>query len=85
MDILEGIFKFFRYNSVCGKKMHKSDSPFVIRIDIPALTAYVDYLQGSQQQSIDALTKTVKDLTVRLKEASTSLKQEVDETKGEQT
>ena len=48
-----------------------------ITIQIPALSALISYLEGQQQQEIDALTKQVADLTANLKQSSDRLDTQV--------
>lgn len=54
----------------------------VVRVDFPALTALVEYLQGQQQQQIDALTAQVTKLTQGLQQSTTGLQGSVDEAKA---
>lgn len=54
-----------------------SSGNFVIRVDIPALTDLVAFLQGGQQAQIDALTSEVGALTQRLKRSNEGLQQAV--------
>jgi len=49
-----------------------------IRVEIPALQAYVDLLVGDQQKEIDALTNQVMQLTTSLKDPTAALKGAVD-------
>lgn len=49
-----------------------------VSIDFPALSALVSYLEGQQQQKIDALTTEVTTLTKSLSDSRTGLKGSVD-------
>ena len=52
-----------------------------VRIDFPALAAYVAYLNANTQQRIDALTITVESLTEQLKQSQTGLQTSIEKEK----
>jgi len=54
-----------------------------ITVDIPALDRLVAYLEGQQQQQIDALTAQVQKMTAGLSKSSSELQGSVDQTTKE--
>lgn len=53
--------------------------PFVVVIEIPALTDYLKYLREQNAQNISALAAKVNDLTAKLQHADTALQNAVTE------
>ena len=55
--------------------------PVVIRVDFPALTALVTYLQAQQQAKVDALAAQVEQLTAKLQQSGSSLQTAADQSR----
>lgn len=54
-------------------------SPFVIRLDFPALDRLIDFWESKQQQEIDALTAKLQHTTAGLQKSQSGLDKAIKE------